>query len=135
MTFFGNPLDGLSQVFQQGQNLKRWLVISTLNFVPMGMVLPFSQVFAHEVKGADQYVLGAMVTGMALTSLVLGIPIGRLADKIGRKKVLYFAIPFVYASSLMLIWAPSPGFLIGAGVLQGFPSTYPFGPEVLTQNP
>jgi len=86
----------------------------------MAMVLPFTQPFAHEVKGADQYVLGAMVTGFAVAPLVLGIPIGRLADKIGRKKVLYFTIPLVWASSLMLIWAPNSGFLITAGILQGF---------------
>lgn len=86
----------------------------------MGMVLPFSQVFAYEVKGADQYILGAMVTGMALTSLVLGIPMGRLADKIGRKKVLYLTAFLVWISSLLLIWAPAPGFLIAAGILLGF---------------
>jgi len=29
----------------------------------MGMVLPLSQLFAHEVRGAKQYILGAMATG------------------------------------------------------------------------
>jgi len=110
----------LSHVFKQGHNLKRWIVIHSMSSLPLGMVLPFSQVFAHEVKGADQYILGAMVTGFALTPLLLGIPLGRLADKIGRKKVLYLIIPFFWASNLMLIWAPSPAFLIAAGVLQGF---------------
>ncbi len=111
---------GLSQVFKQGRNLRRWLVISSITFLPMGMLIPFTQPFAHEVKGAEQWVLGAMVTGFALTPLVLGIPMGRLADKIGRKKVLYLTIPLVWASSLMLILAPNPSFLIAAGVLQGF---------------
>ncbi|MFC1982016.1 MFS transporter [Chloroflexota bacterium] len=110
----------LSQVFSQGHNLKRWLVISCMSGLPMGMVLPFSQVFAYEVKGADQYILGAMVTGMALTSVVFGVPIGRLADKIGRKKVLYLTSFLVWLSSLLLIWAPAPGFLVLAGVLLGF---------------
>jgi len=116
LNFFQN----MSRVFQQGHNLKRWLVISSITFLPIGMVLPFTQVFAHEVKGADQYILGAMVTGFALTPLVLGIPLGRLADNIGRKKVLYLMAPFFWASNLLLIWAPSPAFLIIAGVLQGF---------------
>ena len=86
----------------------------------MGMVMPFRQVFAHEVKGADQYILGAMVTASALVPLVLGIPIGRLADKIGRKKVLYITMPLVWVSNLVLIWAPTPAFLVVAGALQGF---------------
>jgi len=115
-----NFFKDLSQVFKQGHNLKRWLVIASISYLPMGMVVPFTQVFAHEFKGAEQYVLGAMVTGFALTSLVLGIPLGRLADRIGRKKVLYLTAPLFWASNLILIWAPSPGFLIAAGVLQGF---------------
>jgi len=110
----------LSQIFKQGHNLKRWLVIACLGNLPFSMLLPFVQPFAHEVKGADQYILGAMVTAYAIVPLVLGIPMGRLADKIGRKKVIYLTMPLIWAFSLMLIWAPSPGFLIGAGVLQGF---------------
>jgi len=110
----------LSQIFKQGHNLKRWLLITCVGNLPFYMLLPFVQPFAHEVKGADQYILGAMVTGFAVVPLVLGIPMGRLADKIGRKRVIYLAMPFVWGFSLMLIMAPSPGFLIGAGVLQGF---------------
>ena len=110
----------LTQVFRQGRNLKRFIAISVITFLPMGMVIPFTQPFANEVKGADQFILGAMVTGFALTPLVLGLPLGRLADRIGRKKVLYLAAPLFWASSLVLIWAPSPALLITAGVLQGF---------------
>lgn len=110
----------LSQIFKQGHNLKRWIVINSVGNLSFAMLLPFTQPFAHEVKGAEQYVLGAMVTGFAIVPLVLGIPMGKLADRIGRKKVLYLTMPLVWASSLMLIWAPTPGFLIGAGVLQGF---------------
>jgi MFS family permease len=110
----------ITQVLKQGHHLKRWLVIVSVGSLPLGMVFPFSQVFAHEVKGADPYVLGFMVTGCALTSLLLGIPMGRLADKIGRKSVLYFTLPLFWFSNIMLIWAPGPGFLIVAGILQGF---------------
>ena len=115
-----NLIAGLSQIFKQGKALKRMLIISSITFLPMGMVLPFSQVFAYEIKGADQYILGAMVAGFALSPLMAGIPLGRLADRIGRKKVLYLAAPLFWVSNLMLIWAPSHAFLIVAGVLQGF---------------
>ncbi len=110
----------IGQVFKQGKNLKRWIVIASVGMLPMGMVFPFIQVFAHEIKGADQYILGAIVAGSALTPLVLGIPLGRLADKIGRKKVLYLTSPLFWISNLMLIWAPNSGFLIASGILQGF---------------
>ena len=84
------------------------------------MVFPFSQVFAHEIKGADQFILGAMVTGSALASILFAIPLGRRADRTGRKKVLYFTIPLFWMSNLMLVWSPSRTFLIFAGILQGF---------------
>jgi len=110
----------LHQVFKEGRNLKRWILIGSICQLPLGMVLPFFQVFAHEFKGADQYMLGAMATGAALTSIVFAIPLGRLADRVGRKRVLYITIPLFWASNLMLLWAPNPAFLIAAGVLQGF---------------
>ena len=115
-----NFFKDFSQIFKQGHNLKRWLVITCVGNLPFAMLLPFVQPFAHEVKGADQYILGFMVTAAAVAPLLLGIPVGRLADRIGRKRVVYLTMPLVWAFSLMLIWAPSPGFLIGAGVLQGF---------------
>ena len=110
----------LSQVFKQGHHLKRYFIIASGSGLQMGMVLPFVYPFAHEFKGADQYILGVMVATSAIVPLVLGLPAGRLADKIGRKKVLYLTMPLVCASYLVLIWAPSPGFLIVSGVLLGF---------------
>ncbi|MFC1978182.1 MFS transporter, partial [Chloroflexota bacterium] len=115
-----NFFKGISQVFREGKNLKRWLVIFSVTSLPMGMVMPFRYVFANEIKGADQFVLGAMVTASGLMPMVLGIFVGRLADKVGRKKVMYLSMPFVWASNLLLIFAPNPAFLILAGAFQGF---------------
>jgi MFS family permease len=110
----------LLEVFKKGHNLKRWLIIGSISELPWSMLIPFTQPFAHEVKGADQYVLGAMVTAFAVIPLILGIPAGRLADRIGRKKVIYLMMPLVWASSLLLIYAPNSGLLLAAGALQGF---------------
>ena len=108
------------QVFEGGRHLKKWLVITSVSQLPLGMVFPFTQVFAYQMKGAHELVLGAMVTGSALASIVFAIPLGRLADRIGRKKVLYITIPLFWLSILMLILAPSPALLVVAGILQGF---------------
>lgn len=110
----------LHQVLKEGRHLNRWLIISAVNSVPLAMVFPFSQVFAHEIKGADPFILGAMVTGSALTSIVFAIPLGRLADRVGRKRILYLTMPLFWISNLMLVWAPAPAFLLIAGILQGF---------------
>jgi MFS family permease len=115
-----NIFRDLFQVLREGNHLKRWLVISSVTQFPLAMVFPFSQVFAHEIKGADAVILGAMVTASALASITLAVPLGRLADRVGRKKVLYATIPLFWLSNLMLVWSPSSVFLILAGVLQGF---------------
>jgi len=110
----------ISQVFKSGKHLKRWIVIGAVTQLPIGMVFPFSQVFAYEVKGANEFILGAMVTGSALSSIVFAIPLGRLADRVGRKKVLFITIPLFLLSNLILILAPGSAFLVLAGILQGF---------------
>lgn len=115
-----NILRDLHQVLKEGRFLKRWLVIASVAQLPHAMVFPFSQVFAYKIKGADQFILGAMVTGSALSSIIFSIPLGRLADRVGRKKVLYATIPLFWASNLVLVWSTHPALLVMAGILQGF---------------
>ncbi|HYO42852.1 MAG TPA: MFS transporter [Candidatus Limnocylindrales bacterium] len=104
----------------RGPGRGRWLAIAAVGQLPVGMVFAFSQVYAHEVKGADAVVLGAMAAATALVSIVLAIPLGRLADRIGRKRVLFITTPLFCLSNLVLIWAPAPAFLVVAGGLQAF---------------
>jgi MFS family permease len=115
-----NLFHDIFQVLKGGQYKKRWLMITSITSLPLAMVFPFSQVFAHEVKGADQFALAAMVTGAALASIIFAIPLGRLADTIGRKKILFITMPLFWISNLLLIWSPNTVVLIIAGTLQGF---------------
>jgi MFS family permease len=115
-----NFFQGFSQIFKEGRNLKRMLIIASLTGMEMGMVTPYIQPFANQFKGADQFVLGAMVTAGAVVPLVLGIPFGRLSDRMGRKMVIYLTALPVVASYIMLIYAPNSIFLIASGALQGF---------------
>jgi len=108
------------QVFEGGGLLKRWLLVASLTWFPMTITSPFLQLFAHQAKGADQYLLGVMATASILTRLLFGIPLGRLADRIGRKKVIYFLTPLWYVSYLLLVFSFSSATLILAGALQTF---------------
>jgi len=63
------------------------------------------QLYAHEIKGADQYLLGVMATATVVARLIFGIPVGRLADRIGRKKIIYLLAPLWYASNLLVLSA------------------------------
>lgn len=115
-----NVLRDLQEVFREGHHLKRWLGIASVGMLPMGMVFPFSQVFAYEYKGANELILAAMVTSAALSSIVFAIPLGRLADRLGRKRILYVTIPLFWLSNITLVVAPHPLVLLGVGALQGF---------------
>ena len=110
----------LGEVLREGRYLKRWLVIAAIGQLPVGMVFAFSSVYAYEVKGADPVVLGGMAAAAAVGSIMLAIPLGRLADRIGRKRVLYATIPLFSLSCIVLVWAPGPAALLLAGALQSF---------------
>ena len=108
------------ELLKTNKNARKWIAISAVANLPTALVLPYVQVYAGEVKMASVTVLAVMVTASALTSVVCGYPIGALADRLGRKKILYVVIPLYWLSNLLLIWAPSPAVLIAAGILQGF---------------
>ncbi len=117
-----NPgfIGDFKQLFEGGGPLRRWMIISSLTWLPMAMTSPFLQLFAHQVKGADQYLLGVMTTSMILARLLFGIPLGRLADRMGRKRVIYLLTPLWYASNLLLIFSFNSATLILAGALRTF---------------
>ncbi len=117
-----NPgfMGDFERFFKDGGHLRKWLIVASLTWFPMAMTTPFLQLFAHQAKGADQFLLGVMATATVLARVLFGIPLGRLADKIGRKKVIYLVTPLWYASYLLLIFSFNSVTLILAGALQTF---------------
>ncbi|MGC9468334.1 MAG: MFS transporter [Anaerolineae bacterium] len=113
-------LRGYERLFAGHRVLRRWIVIAALTSLPMAMTSPFLYLYAHEVKGANQYLLGVMTTATVLTRMLFGIPLGRLADRIGRKKVIFLLTPLWYASNLLLAFSTSSVTLIIAASLQTF---------------
>jgi MFS family permease len=113
-------IDDFRRLFEGGATLRRWIVVASLTGLPMAMTSPFLQLFAHQVKEADQYLLGGMTTAAVLTQLLFGIPLGRLADRMGRKKVIYLLTPLWYVSNLLLVLSFNSATLILAGALQTF---------------
>ena len=113
-------VDDFKQIFANENPLKRWLLVASLTWFPMAMTTPFLQLYVHQAKGADQYLLGLMATATVLTRVLFGIPLGRLADKIGRKKVIYLLTPLWYVSYLLLVFSTNSFILVLAGALQTF---------------
>lgn len=110
----------MMEILKSNKNARKWIFISAVGNLPNAMVLPYVQVFAEEMKGADLALLGYMAVGTALTSTIFGYPVGALADRFGRKKVLLTTMALFWSSSILLILAPSPAMLMLSGILQGF---------------
>jgi MFS family permease len=59
-----------------------------------------------------------MASATVVTQLVFGIPVGRLADRFGRKRVIYSLTPLWYASNLFLAFSPGTiGLVLSAALL------------------
>jgi len=86
----------------------------------VSLTSPFRAPFAHEIKGADQYIIGGMASASLVAQILFATPLGRLADRIGRKKVFYAIAPLYCASNLLLVFAPNSELLILSGILLGF---------------
>jgi len=111
---------GVGQILKGNPAAVRFLIMIALMEVPWTMVKPFMPLFAHQVKGADAFILGALGTVSFLVPFVLAIPFGRLADRLGRKKILLALAPLTYLSNVLLILAPGPKMLLVAGFFFGF---------------
>jgi MFS family permease len=109
------------ELFVRGIKLKTWILFVSLSTIPLYMAtmlyVPF---FAAEIKHADEFVLGGMAMASAVVPLLLSIPMGRVADRIGRKKVLYLTMSIYCLSLLLLVYAVDSTMLLLSGVLQGF---------------
>jgi MFS family permease len=106
-------------VFSEGEGLKAWIIVSCLGSLIMGMMMSFTFLYANEVKGAGALTLGLLSTASTLTSIIFSLPISRLADSRGRKFAFLLTRPFRFLWMLLLVFAPSPTWLILAWAFRG----------------
>jgi MFS family permease len=112
-------LQDFGEVFREGEGLKAWIVVSCAGSVIMGMIEPFTFLYAAEVKGADALTLGILSTAATLSSIVFSLPFSRLADTRGRKFAFLITRPARLLWMLLLVFAPHPSWLILAWVFRG----------------
>ena len=120
-------LTSFVQVFEQGPDVVRLMLVMGLMELPWTVAQPFMPVYAHEFKGADEFVLSGIAMAITIVPMLTSIPLGRLADRYGRKKMLFAIAPLAYVANLCLVLAPASGtgrsaFLLLYGVLFGFNS-------------
>ena len=109
----------LRSVLSGSPYLKRWLFIDTLSASTFVVMARYIMVYAVEEQGASPMIIGAMGAAMALVGMVSSIPLGQLADRIGRIKTLIILRPLFHASTLILLFAPDPRLLVVGWALRG----------------
>ncbi len=112
-------LQELKTVMSGGPYLKRWLLIDTMSASSFAVMVRFVMVYAVEEKGADPLTLGAMSTVAALVGIVSAIPLGHLADRIGRVRTVVLIRPLFHISTLILLFTPDPRWIIVGWALRG----------------
>jgi len=120
-------LSNFAQVFKHGPDIVRLMLVMGLMELPMTLARPFMPVYALEFKGANEFVLGGISMAGTVVPMLVSIPLGRLADRYGRKKLLFAIAPLAYLANLCLVFAPASGvgaslFLLLYGVFFGFNS-------------
>jgi len=112
-------LNGFYEMFKQGKELKKWIAYRVFSVIPTWTMPIYWPLFAKELKNADQFVIGYMATAMMVMPILFSLPMGRFADIIGRKRLLYITTPIYCLSILLFIYAQSQTMLIVSAFFQG----------------
>ncbi|MBN2964969.1 MFS transporter [Sulfurospirillum sp. T05] len=93
--------------------------IIALRFLGLFIVLPVLSVYALELPGANEWLVGITLGGYALTQMVLQVPFGMLSDKIGRKVTIAIGLVILIIGSLVCAAATDIYMLMFGRFLQG----------------
>jgi MFS family permease len=115
-------LSDFSEIFRGRPMLVRVLAMLALMDIPWTMTRPYMPLFAHQCKGAAEMQLAGIAVTISIASLLFALPLGRMADRYGRKKLLFIIAPVSYLSSALLIGSKGPLMLYMAGLCFGFNS-------------
>ncbi|MFP3951809.1 MAG: MFS transporter [Candidatus Bathyarchaeia archaeon] len=115
----GSIIEDFKVVLRQGEGLKAWIGVGVLGGLVWGTINPFIFLYAKNVKGADALTLGLMTTISTVISIILAIPVNRLADTRGRKFTILVTRPALWIWFVILILAPHPNWLIVGWLFRG----------------
>ena len=100
-------------------NARLYLLNAVISGASMGV---FRLLFNFYVLslGYDEALLGNLITTSSFTALLVALPMGYLADLIGRKTSLLLGSSAVVISVVVMVLFPSPAVFIGMNVVMGF---------------
>ncbi|EAH5177794.1 MFS transporter [Campylobacter lari] len=88
-------------------------------FFGLFIVLPVLSLYALNLKGANEFLVGLLVGVYALTQMALQVPFGMISDKIGRKKTMLIGLVVFIIGSLVCSYADDIYTMMFGRLLQG----------------
>jgi len=115
----GGFLGDMAEVMKGGGKLKAMIVVGALGALVWSTMENFVFLYAAEVKGADELVLGLMTTVSTMAAIIFSVPMNRLADTKGRKFAFTSVRPALWLSFAIVVLADNPYWLLPAWFLRG----------------
>ncbi|MGG7047550.1 MULTISPECIES: MFS transporter [unclassified Campylobacter] len=88
-------------------------------FFGIFVVLPVLSLYALKLDGANEFLVGVLIGGYAITQMIFQVPFGALSDKIGRKKTLCIGLIVFVIGSFICAQASGIYMMIFGRLLQG----------------
>jgi MFS family permease len=87
-----------------------------------GLFFIFQPIYIQQL-GADPILIGTILGINGLVMALAQIPSGYLADKIGRRPLMWFSFIAGFLATFIMAWAPSLGFYVAGLLLYGLTSS------------
>lgn len=93
--------------------------IVATRFFGLFIVLPVLSLYALNLKGSNEILVGLLVGVYAIMQMILQLPFGMLSDKIGRKNSLAIGLVIFIIGSFVCAWSDDIYYMIFGRFLQG----------------
>ena len=113
-------LDDFREVLDEGgRKLKVMIVVGALGALVWSTIQSFTYLYAAEIKGADELILGLLPTVETIAFVLFATPMNNLADTKGRKYAFLLVRPALWMFFVLVILAPNQYWLLVAWFLRG----------------
>jgi len=124
-----NVLKAAFGILGQVPGLKLLLLASVVRAFFINIRMPYIMLYAVEIKNADAFIIGLQGTIATAVTLFLSVPIGHLADRVGRRKLAYVSQVVMAAGILAALITPPehPEWLLFSSLLVSLGSSMDVG--------
>ena len=98
-------------------------LVSLVVMMGSTMITPSLTLYAKQVLGANEFLVGAVIAGFAIGRLIFDIPAGFVADRFGLSRAMILGLGILFGASLLAGFAWSYWVLLCARVLEGIGSS------------